>query len=94
MTPLSNDPVAMTVRFPKRLHWTLKRAAFDRGTHISTLVNEGAVLRVASLDDTLAKALADADPGNDYTWEGLGTDQAHYRLMAGRVMDLLLGVSR
>lgn len=86
------DLVATTSRFPKTLHDRLRRASFETRLHINTLVNEGAILRLAMLDDSFARALAEADPGNDYTWDGLGTDQAHYRLMARKVLGLLAGV--
>jgi len=82
----------MTVRFPEPLHKALRRAAFDTEVPMNTLACEGTVLRLAFLDDTMAKALAEADELNDWTWEGLSKQGKDiYRKQAKKVLELVAG---
>jgi hypothetical protein len=86
----AEEQVAMTVRFPRELHERLRKASYDTRIPINTQVNQGAVLRLAAMDETLARALADADSRNNYTWQFLSEpDRQLYRTQAATVLGLL-----
>lgn len=84
------DEVAMTVRFPRPLHRALRKARFDYEVVMNTLVNEGVMLRLAALDDTFARALADTDPGSLTAWgDKSEATRDGYRAQARKIMELL-----
>lgn len=84
----------MTIRWPAALHERLRKASFETRVPVNTIAVQGALAWLAALDDTMARALAEADPDNVFTWEGLGTNQARYRQMAARALELLTGVTQ
>lgn len=98
MTPsleeVPDEPVARTVRFPKPVHQALRKASFDGEVAMNTLINEGLVLRLALLDDTFARALADTDPGSLTAW-GKKSEATRdgYRAQARKIMELLGAVT-
>jgi hypothetical protein len=79
----------MTIRWPAELHERLRKANFDTRTPVNSIAVQGALVWLAALDDTMARALADADPDNELAWDHLGNQQARYRQMASRALELL-----